>query len=287
MCVRTFAQGQVGLHAQASQGCFELVGSIGQKAFLRCDGVFEPHQQVIHRSGHGGYFQRNLLNVQWAHVVTAARADTRFELMQGLDGLRQCQPDQEDRQRQDDELRQHDTLDDLGGQYGAFFQGFGHLNQAQLRFGGVCLDPGVGDLDVGAFEHIVPQADIARHDHFALGGQRQITFAADKFAAQAQHLVVNGVLIVGAQQFTRWLGQVDLHATALHCDQLRQCTDVVFQRPVKRFAGNALCHQPGQDQTHRPQQQQRGEHPVQDFTKQRALFAMEELKRQNLLGDFF
>ena len=59
-------------------------------------------------------------------------------------------------------------------------------------------------------------------------------------------------------------------------DELGHGAHVVFQCPVKWFAGNTLGYQPCQHQAHRPQKQQRREHPVQNFTKQRALLAVED-----------
>jgi hypothetical protein len=91
-------------------------------------------------------------------------------------------------------------------------------------------------------------------------------------------LVIDRVGIVGAQDFAGGLRQVELRPAALHRHQLCEGVRVVDQGAVKRFVGNALCHQPGQRQAHRPEQQQRGEHPVQDLAEQGALLALEEFQ---------
>jgi hypothetical protein len=52
--------------------------------------------------------------------------------------------------------------------------------------------------------------------------------------------------------------------------------EVVLQRAVKRLAGDALRHPPGEGEAERPQQQEGGEHPVQDFPEQAALFALKQ-----------
>jgi hypothetical protein len=84
--------------------------------------------------------------------------------------------------------------------------------------------------------------------------------------------------VIGPQQLARGQRQDELGVVLVDRDQLGQRAHVVFQRAVKRLARNALGHQPCQHQTHRPQQQQRRQHPVENFAKQRALFALEKLQ---------
>ena len=110
-----------------------------------------------------------------------------------------------------------------------------------------------------------------------IGRLREVFFACQQFAVRAQGLEIDHVGVVGAQDFTGGLRQIQLHMLVPHDDELCQRLYVVLQRPVERFAGNALRHQPGQAQADWPQQQQRCQHPVQDFAEQRALFAPEEL----------
>ena len=62
---------------------------------------------------------------------------------------------------------------------------------------------------------------------------------------------------------------------ALH--QLGKSLGVMAQATVKRYLGNAFGHQPGQAESDGPQQQKRGQHPVQDFAEQRTLAALKQL----------
>ena len=45
--IGVFAQGQVSLHAQTRQRCFQLVRGVSQKAFLGGDGVLQALQQIV------------------------------------------------------------------------------------------------------------------------------------------------------------------------------------------------------------------------------------------------
>ena len=272
-----FALGQVGLHAQARQRGFELVGGIGQETFLGGDGVFEAVEQVVDRRNQGCYFQRHGFFVQRAQVVRGTGADAVFQALEGLDAARQRQPDQQHRQRQDDELRQHHAFDNFGRQHRAFFTRLGHLHQGQGVAGQVQGDPKVGHAHVEATHFVVAQVDRAFGRFF--GGRRrgEVVLAAEELTAPAQHLVVDLVGVVGAHEFAGRQGQVELRLVRLrHHQQLRQGLHVVFQRPVERLARNALRHQPGQRQADGPQQQQGREHPVQDFTEQGTLLALED-----------
>ncbi len=94
---------------------------------------------------------------------------------------------------------------------------------------------------------------------------------------RAQHLVIDRVRFIGTQQLACWQRQHKLGVVAFDGDELGKRADVVFQRPVKRLARNALRHQPGQHQADGPQEQQRSEHPVQDFPEQGALLTLEDL----------
>ena len=277
--IGAFALGQVSLHAQARQRCLELVRSICQKALLRGDGVLEPHQQVIDRRHQRGHLHRHCLDVQRAQVVGLAGAYAFLKLVQRPDGPHQRQPHQQYRDGQNHKLRQHHALDDLRGQHRALVQRFGHLHQGQFGVRQIQLDPHVGDLDVTAAKLIIAQPHLARHRFFFVGGQGQVTLAAEVFTARAQHLVVHRVVVVRAQQFACRQGQVELHPAVADRHQLRQRRHVVLQRPVKRLARNALCHQPREHQADRPQQQQRRQHPVQNLAKQAALLALEEFHR--------
>ena len=96
-------------------------------------------------------------------------------------------------------------------------------------------------------------------------------------APAAQHLVEHQIGFVGAQQLAGRLRQAELHLLiGPHADLLGQGLHVVDQGPVEGFVGQALRHQPGQRQTDGPQQEQRRQHPVENFAKQRALLALED-----------
>ena len=124
----------------------------------------------------------------------------------------------------------------------------------------------------------VAQAHLADGGHLVFGRRRQFTLAGQQLAARAGHLVVHGVGIVGTQNLAGGLRQIELRLALVHRHELRQRVGVVFERTVERLVGNALRHQPGQRQAHRPQQEQRGEHPVQDFAEQGALLSLEDLQ---------
>ena len=269
---------QVGLHAQAGQRRLELVRGIGQKTFLRGQRQLQAAEQIIDRRHQRRHFFGHRAFVERAHVVGLAGADASFELRQRLDAAHQCQPHQQHRQRQRDELRHHHALDDLGGQRLALFQRLGHLHQHGLALGHIDIDPGVGHAHVFAAHHVLAQAHFTI-DGFLLGRrQRQVLLAAQKLAARAQHLVVHQVTVIGAQDFAGRCGQRKKHLLITHHHQLGQRLHVVFERPVKRLAGNVLRHQPGQRQADRPQQQQRREHPVQDLAEQAALATLKNLQ---------
>jgi hypothetical protein len=66
---RALALRQVGLHAQARQRRFELVGGVGQKALLRGQRLVQPREQVIHRRHQRRHLQRHGAVVQGREVV--------------------------------------------------------------------------------------------------------------------------------------------------------------------------------------------------------------------------
>jgi len=267
--------GPIFLHAQACQGRLELVRRIGQKALLRGQRVVQALQQVVHRGNEGRHFERHRAVVQRGEVVGVARADALLQLVERLDAPRQRQPHQQHGQRQDHELRQHHALDDFGGQHAALFARLGHLHQ---RHGGIWqgqAHPDVGDADLDTAHFAVAQAHLAGHGHLVGGRLGQLALAGEELPAGAQHLVVDDVGLIGPQDLAGRLGQVELHLVARHAHQLGKGVGVVFERPVKRLVGQALRHQPGQRQADGPQQQQRREHPVEDFAEQGSLLSLE------------
>ncbi|MCY1545149.1 hypothetical protein D9M68_810770 [compost metagenome] len=91
--------------------------------------------------------------------------------------------------------------------------------------------------------------------------------------------------VVGAQDLARRLRQHELGLPVLHRDQFGQRLHVVLQRAVVGRVGDALRHQPGHADAHRHEQQQRREHPVEDFAEQGALGALEELQGSSWQGE--
>jgi len=53
----------------------------------------------------------------------------------------------------------------------------------------------------------------------------------------------------------------------------RQLADFGAELAIERLVGQALRDQPCQQHAQRPQQQQRGEHPVEDLAEQRTVLA--------------
>ncbi|OIQ73022.1 hypothetical protein GALL_453430 [mine drainage metagenome] len=280
----SFALCQVGLHTQSRQWGFELMRSIGQKAFLRRNRLGQAVQQVVNRINQRRDFDRCGLGINGTEIIGFTGTDALFELMQRFDRLHQRQPHQQHRQRQDDKLRQHHALDNFGGQHRTFFERFGNLNQCRLGAGAGQTHPDIRHLDIKALDHVIADAHLVKNDFFFDRGLGQSALTTEKFTMRSNHLVVHRVGVIGAQQRARRARQADFGMFLIDADELRHGACVVLQCPVKRFAGNVLRHQPGQHQTHRPQQQQRREHPVQNFAKQRALLALKSIHSAAVIG---
>jgi hypothetical protein len=276
--------GQFGLHAQARQRRLQLVRGVGQKVLLAADRLVQPRQQVVDGTHQRRHFVGNAAFVDWAQVRAVARADAPLQLVQRRDAACQRQPHQQHRQRQDHELRQDHALDDLVGQARTLAQRLGHLHQHHLA-AGLALGPDahIGDTHAFVLHLLVAEAQLPGGCWFVLGGQRQRAVAAQEFALRAQHLIEHRVGLVGAQQrggFGRQrkarlaggfravrLGRLGRHLQPQRARHLAQLA-------VIGLIGNALRHQPGQKHAHRPDQQQRREHPVQDLAEQGPLVGL-------------
>ena len=127
-----FALCQVSLHAQPCQRRFELVRSVGQKTFLRCQRYLQAAEQIVDGRHQRRDFFRHGGIIQRAHVVRFAGTNALFELRQRFDATHQRQPDQQHRQRQRHKLRHHGAFDDFSGQCLAFFKRLGYLHQYGL-----------------------------------------------------------------------------------------------------------------------------------------------------------
>ena len=101
----------------------------------------------------------------------------------------------------------------------------------------------------------------------------------DELAAQSEHHVVDAVRRIGAQQFARADRQLQCHGAAGLLHVVGERTDGVGQSAVKRCVGDRLRDDVGHGDAHRPQQQQRREHPVEDLAEERSLL---ELRAQRI-----
>jgi hypothetical protein len=176
-------------------------------------------------------------------------------------------------ERQDHELGQDHALDDLGGQARALAQRLGHLHQRPGRHAGIGRraagvldeDPNVGHAHRGVVDEVVAKAHLAGGTGVQVDRHRDRTVAAEKLAAQAEHLEVDLVGLVGAQQLGGARRQAELRRhrprrATLHADLLREDTRRLAELAVEGLVGDVL-HQPGQRHALGPQQQQRREHP--------------------------
>jgi hypothetical protein len=137
--------------------------------------------------------------------------------------------------------------------------------------------PSVSATCTVAVHLAVAEAHLAGHLRLLLRRQRQAQLAAEQLAAQAEHLVVDVVVLVGVQDLRRAAGQRELCGDAIvhglqHHHLLGEDARHLAELAVERLVGDALGHQPGQRHAHRPQQQQRREHPVEDLAEEGALF---------------
>ena len=266
------ARSQLGLHAQARQRRLELVRRIRQEALLRRQRGLLALEQVVDRLHQRRDLLGHLMHVDRRDIVAGALADALLQRGQRRQTAHQRHPHQQHRHRQDDELRQDHALDDLGGQPRALGLRLGHLHQHRARVRSR-HDPLVGHTHAVAVDLVVAHLDLAGRARLVGGRQRQVAVAADDLAPRATHQVIDIVDLVGAQHARRLARQVEQDVVAAHLDALAQRAHRLDQRPVIRQAGDALRGQPGQRQAHRPQQQQRREHPVEDLAEQRALLA--------------
>ena len=287
-----FAQRELGLGAQARERRFHLMRGIGNEAFLLPDRMPEAREQII-ESRHQ---RRNLLGrfvfVDRAQIIGLALAQLLLEVLERLDAARQPGPDQNDRDRQDDELRQDHALDDFVGELRTLFERLGHLNQGRGVAGLVFVfafefDVQIGHAHIGAVHDLGAVAHGAHRARIGLGRQRQFMVAREEIAAHAPDLVVNMVGIVGTQEVARRQGQHKIDPVGRLMNLLRQHAHRGFERAVERRIGNRLRHQIGRCDRHRPDQQQRREHPVENLAEQRALRARPFIGVAQQIGDGF
>jgi hypothetical protein len=100
------------------------------------------------------------------------------------------------------------------------------------------------------------------------GGPRNFAVALDHPGVGRHHLVEQQVGFVGAQHGAGRRRQVDSDALAIDLDQAHDGGDVVSQVLVVGLVGEVAGDVVGGGDRDRPQQQQRRQHPVEDFAEQ-------------------
>ena len=96
LCIRVTALRQIGLHAQASQRCFELVRCVCQETFLGGDRIFEAGKQIIERGYQGRNLFWNVIAFQGAHVIGLALTNPLAQSVERFYAVAQSQPYQQD-----------------------------------------------------------------------------------------------------------------------------------------------------------------------------------------------
>ncbi|MNK74876.1 hypothetical protein D3C87_943980 [compost metagenome] len=274
------AQGQLRLHAHAGQRCLHLVRGIGDEAFLHVDRQRQPREHLVERTDQRRDFLGYLARFDRTQIVRWTGAYAFLQLRQRRQAARQGKPDEGQDHGQDDELRQNHALDDFIGQLGAFFQRLGHLHQRAallIVVAGRNIEIAERHAHGRAVDGVVAEQHHAAAVFVGVLRRRQIAVAGQVFAARAHHQVIQGVDIVAAQQVAAVIiAAVLVRRAAQHgaiglLDLLREHRHAVFQRMVEWLIGDALGHQIGDGDAHRPQQQQGRQHPVEDFAEQRML----------------
>jgi hypothetical protein len=110
----------------------------------------------------------------------------------------------------------------------------------------------------------LPAIDGGRH-----GWWRNLLVALDDTGVGTHYLVIERIGIVSAQQAARRHRQVHGDAAALDLHQLHDGGDIVGQMLIVGQVGDIAGDVVGGGDRNRPQQQQRRQHPVEDFAEQR------------------
>ena len=95
----------------------------------------QPLQHVVERADQRRDLFRHLARIDRRKVVGLRARMRCLQLGQRRQAARQREPDQQQGDRQDDELRQDHALDDLVGQLRALVQRLGHLHQRSVALG--------------------------------------------------------------------------------------------------------------------------------------------------------
>ena len=170
---------------------------------------------------------------------------------------------------------------DLVGQLLALLEGFGNFDECVVAPAVAReFDPCVGAADLVATEQVGPELHLSRRRPRIIWRQRQVVVAGDEFAAHSEHHVIDGVARIRTQHLARGHRQLQNDLAASFAQVGGQHADGIRQTAVKRCIRDALGDDVGHRDAQRPQEQQRREHPVEDFAEQRALL---KLRAQRVL----
>ncbi|OMP12992.1 hypothetical protein COLO4_02469, partial [Corchorus olitorius] len=160
------------------------------------------------------------------------------------------------------------ALDDFVGQLRALVERLRHLHQRGLVAGARPLHEGIRDPNLCAVDVVVAQLHEAARVGVFFGRQREVAVPGDKLAVGAEHLVIDVVGFVRTQNLTRRDRQLQRHASVDFAQLLAEHDRARFQRAIVWRIRNRLGHQVRHRNAHRPQQQQRREHPVENFAEE-------------------
>ena len=100
---------------------------------------------------------------------------------------------------------------------------------------------------------------------------RELAVPGEYFAARAAHLEVNRIELVGAQEARRCRGKRDARPTlpvGVEGHVAGERVNRVGKRAVVRDVGNGICDPERHHYGQRPQDNERGEQPVEDLDQQ-------------------
>jgi hypothetical protein len=98
--------------------------------------------------------------------------------------------------------------------------------------------------------------------------------AGHQFVPEAEHLEVDRVGLVGAQDAARLGMEVDLDLAVRHRHQPRDGHRVLGEGLVVGIVGDAVGDILDEDDAERPDEQQRHQHPVEDLAEHRLPFGL-------------
>jgi hypothetical protein len=133
------------------------------------------------------------------------------------------------------------------------------------------LDPGIGNAHFRAAQLRRAEFDLSGRRRFIVRGRWQVAVTSDRFTVRSDHQIDGASLGVAPQQIADRNRDLQRHLAAIFLDVVSQQFDVCCQRAVVGHVCNGLGGQIGDCHAHRPKQQQRRQHPVENFTEERDL----------------